>query len=225
MTCLDATGLFLQRNRNFLLISKKSMFWHPSTSICKFSKTPELLRECKFHKFCFHCVPARWTSFRNVIWTAFLSLKFVIKSKCQFDLFLKFLSNHLLGKNTVRQNTARKNRFSKVEYRHTVLHESTWFNNLQLWVKTIKIIYKYENNIICIFSFYRFSKESPELLLWLSKTFVLIRVQQLKKKTTFILRQQYSQCLEKNGSDSIAILCIHSINFCTVFALPTNFNI
>lgn len=160
MIYLDATGLFLQRNRNFLLISKKSMFWHPSTSICKFSKTPELLRECKFHKFCFHCVLVRWTSFRNVIWTVFLSLKFVIKSKCQFDLFLKFLSNHLLGKNTVWQNTARKNRSSKVEYRHTVLHESTWFNNLQLWVKTIKIIYKYENDIICIFSFYRFSKES-----------------------------------------------------------------
>lgn len=31
--------------------------------------------------------------------------------------------------------------------------------------------------------------------------------------------------LKKIGSDTIPILYIHSINFCPVFALPTNLNI
>lgn len=38
----------------------------------------------------------------------FLSLKFIIKSKCQYDLFLKHLSNTILGNNTILQNTAEK---------------------------------------------------------------------------------------------------------------------
>lgn len=35
----------------------------------------------------------------------FLSLKFIIKSKCQYDLFLKHLLNTILGKNTILQYT------------------------------------------------------------------------------------------------------------------------
>lgn len=55
----------------------------------------------------------------------FLSLKFIIKSKCQYDLFLKHLSNTILGKDRILQYTVEeKNRSLKaVDYRHAILHE------------------------------------------------------------------------------------------------------
>lgn len=55
----------------------------------------------------------------------FLSLKFIIKPKCQYDLFLKHLSNTILGKDRILQYTVEEeNRSLKaVDIRHVILHE------------------------------------------------------------------------------------------------------